>query len=101
VAVDVYHLWWDPQLEGQIQRAGRAGKLFAFHVCDWRSPTLDLLLDRGIPGEGCIDIRRIRGWVEGAGFRGFNEVEIFSNALWASDQTEFLERIVQAYRRHV
>jgi sugar phosphate isomerase/epimerase len=101
VAVDVYHLWWDPELEAQIQRAGRAGKLFAFHVCDWRSPTLDLLLDRGIPGEGCIDIRRIRGWMESAGFRGFNEVEIFSKAHWASDQTEFLERIVQAYRRHV
>jgi sugar phosphate isomerase/epimerase len=101
VVVDVYHLWWDPQLESQIRRAGRAGKLFAFHVCDWRSPTLDLLLDRGIPGEGCIDIRRIRAWVEGAGFRGFNEVEIFSKAHWASDQTEFLERIVSAYRSHV
>ena len=101
VAVDVYHLWWDPQLEAQIQRAGRAGKLFAFHVCDWRSPTLDLLLDRGLPGEGCIDIRRIRGWVERAGFRGFNEVEIFSKVHWASAQTEFLERIVQAYRSHV
>ena len=101
VAVDVYHVWWDPQLESEIQRAGRVGKLFAFHVCDWKSPTEDLLLDRGLPGEGCIEIRRIRAWMESAGFRGFNEIEIFSKAHWASEQTAFLQRIVQAYRNHV
>src|SRR6187402_251324 len=71
VAVDVYHLWWDPALESEIQRAGRAGKLFAYHVCDWKTPTEDLLLDRGLPGEGCIDVRGIRAWVERAGFDGF------------------------------
>lgn len=101
VAVDVYHLWWDPELELQILRAGQADKLFAFHVCDWKTPTEDLLLDRGIPGEGCIEIRRIRGWVEQAGFHGFNEVEIFSRRHWEGDQTVYLERIVQAYRGHV
>jgi sugar phosphate isomerase/epimerase len=101
VAVDVYHLWWDPALESEIQRAGRAGKLFAFHVCDWKTPTEDLLLDRGLPGEGCIPLRQIRGWVEAAGFRGFNEVEIFSKIHWQSEPAAFLERIVRSYRDHV
>jgi len=101
VAVDVYHLWWDPALESEILRAGRAGKLFAYHVCDWKTPTEDLLLDRGLPGEGCIPLRSIRGWVEAAGFRGFNEVEIFSKLHWQSEQTAYLDRIVQAYRDHV
>jgi sugar phosphate isomerase/epimerase len=101
VAVDVYHLWWDPELEREILRSGRAGKLFAFHVCDWKTPTVDLLLDRGLPGEGCIDVRGIRGWVEQAGFHGFIEVEIFSKAYWETDQQQFLSRIVEAYRAHV
>jgi sugar phosphate isomerase/epimerase len=101
VVVDVYHLWWDPALEGEIQRCGRAGKLFAFHVSDWKSPTEDMLLDRGIPGEGCIDIRKMRRWVERAGFEGFIEVEIFSKTLWQADQRTFLSRIVEAYRTHV
>ena len=101
VAVDVYHLWWDPELQAEIARCGRAGRIFAFHVCDWRTPTEDLLNDRGLMGEGCIDIRRIRGWVEQAGFQGWIEVEIFSNRYWASDQHEFLAKIKQAYLRHV
>jgi len=98
VAADVYHLWWDPDLESEIARCGRSGYLMAFHICDWRTPTLDLLNDRGLMGEGCIDIRGIRGWVEAAGFRGFNEVEIFSERLWAMDQNEFLQTLINAYR---
>lgn len=101
VAADAYHLWWDPALEAEIARCGRLGALFAFHVCDWRTPTLDLLNDRGLMGEGCIPLRRIRSWVEAAGFRGFNEVEVFSTRLWATDQDEYLAKIVQAYRDHV
>lgn len=101
VAVDVYHLWWDPNLAAEIDRCGRLGKLYAFHVCDWRSPTEDLLLDRGLMGEGCIPIRQIRSWVEGAGFRGFNEVEIFSTRHWASDQSVFLTKIIEAYDEYV
>jgi len=101
VAVDVYHLWWDPDLEHEIARCGRMGALFAFHVCDWRSPTIDLLNDRGLMGEGCIPIRRIRNWVEAAGFSGFDEVEIFSTRLWAMDPDDFLTEIVRAYRDHV
>ncbi len=101
VALDVYHLWWDPALEAEIGRCGRLGALFAYHVCDWRTPTVDLLNDRGLMGEGCIPLRRIRGWVERAGFHGFSEVEVFSNRLWAADQDEYLRRIVAAYREHV
>lgn len=100
VAVDVYHLWWDPELRSQIDRAARAGRLLAFHVCDWRTPTEDLLNDRGLMGEGCIPVRQIRGWVEQAGFRGFIEVEIFSHRYWAMDQDEFLEKIKRAYLEH-
>lgn len=100
VAVDVYHLWWDPELEEQIARTGRLGRLLAFHICDWKTPTEDLLYDRGLMGEGCIPVRRIRGWVEQAGFRGFNEVEIFSHRYWAMDQGEFLKAVVRAYREH-
>lgn len=101
VAVDVYHLWWDPQLEKEIARCGRNGNLSAFHVCDWKTPTQDLLLDRGLMGEGCIDIPRIRGWVEKAGFNGFNEVEIFSKDHWSQDQDEWLAKIIEAYKSHV
>lgn len=98
VAVDVYHLWWDPELQGEIARCGRNGHLYAFHICDWRTPTEDLLNDRGLMGDGCIDVRKIRGWVEDAGFAGFNEVEVFSNRYWAMDQRMYLERIVDAYK---
>ena len=100
VAVDVYHTWWDDRLEEEIRACGRDGKLFAFHISDWRTPTGDLLEDRGLMGEGCIPIRQIRGWVEEAGFTGFIEVEIFSRRLWASDQARYLEDIKAAYLEH-
>jgi sugar phosphate isomerase/epimerase len=98
IAVDVYHLWWDPSLENEIKRCGRNNKLLAFHICDWKSPTTDMLNDRGLMGEGCIPIRKIRSWVEEAGFNGFIEVEIFSTEYWKMDQSVFLEKIVKAYK---
>jgi sugar phosphate isomerase/epimerase len=101
VAVDVYHVWWDPDLKAQIKRCGKNGNLLAFHVCDWRTPTEDLLLDRGLMGEGCIDIPTIRGWVEETGFDGFNEVEIFSKRHWAGDQSQWIEDIKDAYLKYV
>jgi len=101
VAVDVYHLWWDPCLEKEIKRCGENGNLLAFHLCDWKVPTNDLLLDRGLMGEGCIPLKQIRSWVESAGFNGFNEVEIFSTAYWKQDQSEFLNKIINAYREYV
>jgi len=100
VAVDVYHLWWDPNLKAEIARCGQAGYLLLFHVSDWRTPTEDLLNDRGLMGEGCIDVPQIRGWVEETGFRGYIEVEIFSNRYWATDQQLFLDSIKSAYLKH-
>lgn len=101
VTVDVYHLWWDPHLEAEIKRCGDMGKLFSFHVCDWKVPTTDLLLDRGLMGEGCINIPQIRGWVEDTGFDGFIEVEIFSTAYWSTNQAVFLDKVLNAYLDYV
>ena len=97
IALDVYHLWWDPNLEQEIKRCGQNDNLSAFHICDWKTPTLDLLNDRGLMGEGCINIKEIRGWVEEAGFNGYNEVEIFSDTFWKEDQAVFLKKITGAY----
>ena len=101
VVVDVYHLWWDPNLEREIARCGRGGNLFAYHVCDWKTPTEDLLVDRGLMGEGCIPLQQIRGWVEDSGFDGYIEVEIFSERYWEGDQDAYLKRIQEAYLAHV
>lgn len=98
VAVDVYHVWWDPKLEAQIARAGKK-RLHAFHVCDWLTPTRDLLADRGMMGDGVIELKKIRGWMEAAGFAGFSEVEIFSNRdWWQRDGDAVLEACVQRHR---
>lgn len=98
VAVDVYHVWWDPQLEAQIARAGKA-RLLAHHICDWLVPTTDLAFDRGMMGDGIIDLPRIRVLVEGAGYAGFNEVEIFSERnWWQRDPDEVLEVCKRRYR---
>jgi len=100
VAVDVYHLWWDPSLEQEIKRCGEKDHLLAFHICDWNSPTVDMLLDRGLMGDGCIPVNQIRSWVEATGFNGFYEVEIFSNKYWQQDQSKFLKNIVKAYKEN-
>ena len=100
IAYDVYHLWWDPDLEEQTKRTAEADRLFAYHVCDWMTPTTDLLNDRGLMGEGCIDLREIRGMVEGVGFDGMIEVEVFSNRWWSKPTDEFLQAIKQAYLNH-
>ena len=97
IAYDVYHLWWEPNLEEQTKRTGEADRLFAFHVCDWMTPTTDLLNDRGLMGEGCIDLRGIRGMVEDSGFKGMIEVEVFSNRWWEKPTQEFLQAIKQSY----
>ncbi len=99
IAVDVYHVWWDPRLEQEIERAGK--RILGFHVCDWITPTTDFLNDRGLMGEGCIDNRGIRKMVEAAGFEGPIEVEVFSNRHWAGDQDQYLGDILDAYRNHV
>ncbi len=101
VACDVYHVWWDPKLQSQIARAGRE-RLLAFHVCDWLLPTTDLLLDRGMMGDGVIDIRQIRGWVEAAGFDGYSEVEIFSQRnWWQREHDEVLDTCIERHKTAV
>lgn len=98
IALDVYHVWWDDQLEAQIRLTAAKNRLFAFHICDWRTPTTHLLTDRGLMGEGCIDVPGIRVLVEAAGFSGYNEVEIFSERWWSADQDEYLAAILKGYK---
>lgn len=82
VAVDVYHVWWDPNLASAIARAGDMKRIFAHHICDWLVPTTDMLLDRGMMGDGVIDLKDIRRMIEAAGYHGPQEVEIFSRDTW-------------------
>ena len=96
VAVDVYHVWWDPDLAAQIARAGK--RILTYHVCDWLVPTRDLLLDRGMMGDGVIDLPGIRRMVEAAGFHGHQEVEIFSaENWWKRPGDEVLRTCVERY----
>jgi sugar phosphate isomerase/epimerase len=97
VALDVYHVWWDPRLPEDIRRTGRE-RMLAYHVCDWLVPTRDLLLDRGMMGDGVIDLRRIRGAVEALGFDGFAEVEIFSENWWSRPMDEVLQTCIERHR---
>ena len=98
VAVDAYHVWWDPKLHAQIARAGRE-RLLALHVCDWLVPTTDLLNDRGMMGDGVIDLKALRASVEAQGFAGYSEVEIFSAAnWWQRDGGEVLDTCIQRHR---
>lgn len=97
VALDVYHVWWDPKLEGQIARAGKE-RLLGYHVCDWLNPTRDLLNDRGMMGDGVIELRKIRGWVEATGYDGLIEVEIFSDRLWSLSADDVLDTCERRFR---
>ena len=97
VAADVYHIWWDPDVYAQIARAG-AKRLHAFHICDWLVPTRDLLLDRGMMGDGIIDIPRLRAAVEAAGFSGACEVEILSGPWWSQPMDDVLTTLIDRYR---
>ena len=98
VAVDVYHVWWDPKLEQQIRRAGKK-RILAYHICDWLVPTRDLLNDRGMMGDGVIDLPLIRSWVEGVGYSGFHEVEIFSELDWWKRDPDEVLRVCK--QRHL
>jgi sugar phosphate isomerase/epimerase len=100
VALDVYHVWWDPKLKEQIARAG-APRLLAFHVCDWLTPTNDLLNDRGMMGDGVIELKKIRSWVEDAGYAGFSEVEIFSENWWKKPGQAVLDACIERHRSAV
>jgi sugar phosphate isomerase/epimerase len=93
IAVDCYHVWWDPKLEQQIARIGPK-RLLAFHVCDWMVPTTDMLNDRGMMGDGVIEIPSIREMVEAQGFAGYCEAEIFSTAWWNRSTQEILDACI-------
>ena len=97
VAVDVYHTWWDPKLESQIARAGR-DRLLAYHVCDWLLETRDLVNDRGMMGDGIIELKKIRQRLEAAGYAGPAEVEIFSERWWQQPAEDVLELCVARYQ---
>jgi sugar phosphate isomerase/epimerase len=97
VALDVYHIWWDPEVLAQIERAGKK-RLLAFHVCDWLVPTTDILNDRGMMGDGVIDIRSLRRAVEAQGFAGYSEIELFSNAWWQRPMDEVLQTCIARHR---
>jgi sugar phosphate isomerase/epimerase len=86
--IDVYHVWWDPNLARDIARAGAAKRIFGFHVCDWLVPTEDVLNDRGMMGDGIIDVPAIRRMIEAAGYRGAIECEIFSAKNWWKEPME-------------
>jgi sugar phosphate isomerase/epimerase len=97
VAVDVYHVWWDPDLQRQIARAGR--RILAYHVNDWLVPTTDLLLDRGMMGDGVIALRGVRAMVEQAGYRGHCEAEILSAGnWWTRDPDEVLRVCIERHQ---
>jgi sugar phosphate isomerase/epimerase len=100
VALDVYHVWWDPALWDGIVRAGKE-RLLAYHVCDWLVPTRDMLNDRGMMGDGVIDLKRVRAAVEAAGYAGFSEVEIFSDAWGERPLAEVLDTCIARHREVV
>lgn len=100
IAVDLYHTWWDPKFYAEIERAGRK-RILGFHICDWLVPTRDLLLDRGMMGDGVIDIRAARQAVEALGYTGAHEVEIFSeHTWWQRDPDSVLEMCKARHQSH-
>jgi sugar phosphate isomerase/epimerase len=99
VIVDVYHVWWDPSLYDEIQRA--TGRILGYHVSDWMVPTEEFLAGRGLMGDGVIELRKIRGAVEAAGYAGPIEVEVLSRELWRRSGAEVLSAVVSRFPEHV
>jgi sugar phosphate isomerase/epimerase len=98
VAVDTFHVWWDPELKAQIQRAGRENRIASYQVCDFNMPiAADPLLSRGFMGDGVIDFATIGTWVRDAGYTGDIEVEIFNQGIWDTEGDAVLETIKARY----
>jgi sugar phosphate isomerase/epimerase len=95
VAVDVYHVWWDPEVYREIARAGE--RIVGFHVSDWLAPPPDHLLGRGVMGDGLIELRRLREAVDAAGYSGPIEVEIFNQRVWDMDGDAVLRLVKERY----
>jgi sugar phosphate isomerase/epimerase len=102
VVVDTYHLWWDDQVWDQLRRAGADGRIACFQVADWITPLPEgVLLGRGLPGEGCVELRRFREAVDAVGYAGPVEVEVFHADVWARPGREVLDRAIEGYLVHV
>lgn len=102
VAVDTFHVWWDPMLREQLARAGREGRLASYQVCDFNLPiAADALLSRGMMGDGVIDFATITGWVKEAGYDGFIEVEIFNQEIWDADGDKVLAMMRERFEELV
>lgn len=99
VVIDVYHVWWDPELYREIERA--APHILGFHVNDWLRGRGDPLVSRGMMGDGVIELRRMREAVGAAGYVGPIEVEIFNESLWSRPEEEILELMKERYLEHV
>jgi sugar phosphate isomerase/epimerase len=97
VAIDTYHVWWDPKLFAQIARAGAGRRILAHHICDWLVPTRHMLLDRGMMGDGVIDFRPIRCAIEAAGYMGPQAVEILSETWWKRPGEDVLKTCIARY----
>jgi sugar phosphate isomerase/epimerase len=96
IALDVYHVWWDHDLARQVARAGK--RIISYHVCDWLVPTRDLVFDRGMPGDGIIDLRHIRSLVEAAGYADHCDVEVLSQNWWQRDPAEVLRICIDRHQ---
>ena len=102
VVVDTFHVWWDPELEAQIARAGAEGRLASYQVCDFKLPiAADALLSRGFMGDGVIDFATIGTWVADAGYDGVVEVEIFNEDVWAQPFADVIDTVKERYAQHV
>ncbi|WP_330293857.1 sugar phosphate isomerase/epimerase family protein [Streptomyces sp. NBC_00576] len=101
VAVDTYHIWWDDNAPAQIARAGAGGRIHTFQLADWTTPLPEGVLNgRGQIGDGAIDMREWKAYVEAAGYTGPIEVELFNDALWARDGREVLAETAARFVEH-
>jgi sugar phosphate isomerase/epimerase len=99
VVIDVYHVWWDPNLYALIDRA--RGNIVGFHVSDWIPLLADPLMSRGMMGDGSIELRRIRAAIDAAGYTGPIEVEIFNETLWRRPPEETVRLCAARFEEHV
>jgi sugar phosphate isomerase/epimerase len=99
VILDTFHIWWDPQVEKLIEQA--AGRIYGFHVSDWLVPLPDVLMGRGLMGDGVIENRKLRTSVENAGYDGPIEVEIFNQAIWEDDPETVLIQVIERFEKFV
>lgn len=98
VIIDAYHVWWDPDIYAQIERA--RGRIWGFHVSDWLAPPPDVLMGRGMMGDGIIELRRLRAAVDAVGYDGPIECEIFNSDIWNTSGDEVLQTMMARYLQH-